>query len=158
MNEKTPIVASQVAGDFTLPKDINQKCVFIAGGIGITPYRSMLKYLIDTKQKRSIILFYSNKSADEIMYNDVFDQVEKDLGIPTIYILTDKKLLPSPAGRQGETRRIDAAMIQQHVPDYKERIFYLSGSNAMVAGSKKILKSLGIADNQIKVDFFPGLA
>ncbi len=155
MTGKTPIVGSQVAGDFTLPKDPHQKCVFIAGGIGITPYRSMLKYLIDTHQKRQIIMFYSNKTLGEIMYSDIFDQAEKELGIYTIYTLTDIKSLP--AGWQGETRRIDAAMIQKYVPDYAERLFYLSGPHAMVKEYQEVLRNMGITDKQIKSDFFPGL-
>src|SRR5258708_34079548 len=55
------IVAGQVAGEFTLPKDPQKKLVFIAGGIGITPFRSMVKYLLDRDEKRAITLFYSNR-------------------------------------------------------------------------------------------------
>jgi ferredoxin-NADP reductase len=154
MDTATPIIASQLAGDFTLPKNPEKKCVFIAGGIGITPFRSMIKYAIDTNQKRPIVLFYANKIATEIAYKDVFDAAEKKLGIRTIYTLTDKNAVP--ANWQGNIGRIDAGMIQKEVPDYKERTFYLSGPPAMIEGFEKVLKETGIKKKQIKKDYFPG--
>src|SRR6266545_4588090 len=68
MDAHGQIVAAQLAGDFVLPDDPQQKCVFIAGGIGITPFRSMLKYLVDARQPRPIVLFYANRTVDEIVY------------------------------------------------------------------------------------------
>ena len=154
MNDRTPIVGAQVRGDFTLPKALNQKLVFIAGGIGITPFRSMIKYLIDTNQPRPIILLYANKIVDEIVYYDIFNQAQQQLGIRTIYTLTDKTKLPT--NWQGYVGRIDAAFIQSLVPDFMERVFYLSGPRAMVTAYEDSLKSLGVPQHQIKTDFFPG--
>jgi len=71
------LVASQLAGDFTMPKDKNTKLVFIAGGVGITPFRSMVKYLLDLQEDRDIFLIYANKTFDEVVYKDIFDQAEK---------------------------------------------------------------------------------
>ena len=84
MDGQTEIVAAQLAGDFVLPSDPAQPCVCIAGGIGITPFRSMLKYLLDTRQRRPITLFYANRRVDDIVYRDVLDQAYYDLGIKTI--------------------------------------------------------------------------
>lgn len=154
LTDKTPLVASQIAGDFTLPKDKKRKLVFIAGGIGITPYRSMMKYLIDMQEKRNIILFYSNKTQDEIMYQDIFKEAEKMLGIPTIYTLTDERNIPK--NWQGEKGRINAAMLKKYLPDWKERYFYLSGPHMMVDAYEHILHKIGVPGSQIKKDFFPG--
>lgn len=156
MNDKTPIVASQLAGDFTLPRDQNKKLVFIAGGIGITPFRSMVKYLLDTKQKRSIILLYSNKVASDVVYKDVFDDAEKELGIKTIYTLTERETIPE--NWQGETGRVDGLMIEKVAPDFKDRVFYLSGPHTMVASYESVLKNMGVKQGNIKKDFFPGYA
>lgn len=160
---KTPIVGAQLSGDFTLPKDIKQKLVFIAGGIGITPFRSMIKYLIDKKQPRPIVLFYANKTSDEIVYGDIFNQAQAELGIKTVYTLTDQSKIPAnwleqapESIRQNKIGRIDANMIKQEVPDFWDRIFYLSGPHAMVTAYKETLKSMGIGDSRIKTDFFPG--
>ncbi len=152
MGNKTQIVASQLAGDFVLPKDTNKKLVFIAGGIGITPFRSMIKYLLDRGEKRDIILLYSNKLVSEIMYADVWNSAEQNLGIKTVYTLTGEQ----PINWKGRLGRIDARMIAEEVPDWKERLFYLSGPHGMVAGFEQTLKSMGVSSRQIKIDFFPG--
>ena len=156
MDGKEEIAASQLAGDFVLPKNPNQKLVFIAGGIGITPFRSMLKYLLDTGQKRSIIVFYSNKTANEIVYTGVLNEAGKKLGIKTIYNLTDTNNIPN--WWQGKIGFINESIIKQEAPDYKERIFYISGPPTMVAAYEKMLATMGVSKKQIKTDFFPGFA
>lgn len=155
MDNEREIVASQIAGDFTLQKDKNQKLVFIAGGIGITPFRSIIKYLIDKNESRDIVLFYTNKNETEIVYEDLFNQA-KDLGIKTVYVLTDKENIPN--GWMGKVGRINEEMIEEEVSDFKERIFYLSGPHFMVTGFEEVLKNMGVNKNQIKTDFFPGFA
>lgn len=156
MSDQNSIVASQLAGEFILPKDKTQKIVFIAGGIGITPFRSILKYLIDTGEKRDIVVLYSNKNAVEIVYQDILDQAKDKFKIKTVYALTDlSTILEDWMGRKG---RVNEVMIKEEVPDYAERIFYLSGPHAMVAGFEQTLKKMGIKKNQIKIDFFPGYA
>lgn len=154
LSEKDILVASQLTGDFTLPDDPSKKLVFIAGGIGITPFRSMVKYLLDKKEQRSIALFYANKTADEIAYKDIFDQAQKEIGLKTVYVLSNVDKIP--ANWQGKTGRIDEKMLTQEVPDYKERIFYISGPNAMVDAYKHLLGKLGVPHTQIVTDYFPG--
>jgi ferredoxin-NADP reductase len=154
IDTQTPIVGAQLSGDFTLPKDTKQKLVFIAGGIGITPFRSMIKYLLDINQARPIILFYVNKTVNEIVYTDVFNQAAVQLGIKTIYTLTDQTQVPP--NWQQKTGRIDATMIRQEIPDFMERTFYLSGPHTMVTAYKETLHAMGVPGKQIKIDFFPG--
>jgi ferredoxin-NADP reductase len=144
LNGRDPIVATQRAGSFTLPKNKQEKLVFIAGGIGITPFRSMIKYLIDTHDPRDIVLFYSNKKLEDIAYRDIFDQAQRLLGIKVVYVVTEM------------TGRLNSDMILKYVPDYSKRLYYLSGPHALVEGFKGILKDMGIAGNRIKSDFFPG--
>ena len=75
----------------------------MAGGIGVTPFRSMLKYLIDTKEKRDIIVLFSNKYESDIVYKDILDQAERELGIRTVYTLTDTdKISPTWTGEKGK--------------------------------------------------------
>lgn len=156
LNENNPIVAGNPAGDFVLPKNTNQKLVFIAGGIGITPFRSMIKYLIDTKQPRPITLFYANKTVDEIVYSDIFNLAQREIGIKIVYTLTDQTKVP--ADWQGRVGRLDANMIAQIVPNFRQNLFYLSGPRAMVASYRQILRDMGVLEKKIKVDFFPGFA
>jgi ferredoxin-NADP reductase/Na+-translocating ferredoxin:NAD+ oxidoreductase RnfD subunit len=148
------IIASQLAGEFVLPQDKNKKLVFIAGGIGITPFRSMIKYLIDARQRRDIVLLYSNKTVDEINYQSVFDTAEQNLGIKTVYTLTNQQAVP--ADWRGHTGILNADIIVHEVPDYQQRMFYISGPRGMVTAFEQTLKGMGIPRSQIKIDFFPG--
>jgi ferredoxin-NADP reductase/Na+-translocating ferredoxin:NAD+ oxidoreductase RnfD subunit len=154
MDGDVEIVAAQIGGDFTLPKDPNVKCVFIAGGIGVTPFRSMIKFLLDTRQRRTITMFYSNKTFGDIAYKDVFDKAEKELGVRTIYTVSDRRGLPP--NWVGLLGRLQPAWILRYVPDYQERVFYLSGPNEMVESFKSALRQLGIPPSNIKVDYFSG--
>lgn len=140
------IAAGQLIGDFTLPKDTSKKLVLIAGGIGITPFRSMIKYLIDTNQKVDIVVVYSTKSSDHFVYRDVFDEAQDKLNIKTIYVETESQ------GRMNSTR------LAKEIPDYRDRTFYISGSHGVVVSFEDVLKQLGISRSQIITDYFPGFA
>ena len=100
------IVASQLAGEFVLPKDKRAKLVFMAGGIGITPFRSMIRDLLDHDERRPIAVFYSNRTAPEIVYTEVLEEARNRLGIETVYTLTDTNGVPPDW--QGGTGRVDA--------------------------------------------------
>jgi ferredoxin-NADP reductase len=150
------LVVGQLAGDFTLPKDPKQKLVFIAGGIGVTPFRSMVKYLLDTQDKRTVTLFYSNKTIDEIAYKEVFDQAEKELDMRVVYTLSEAE--KAPADWTGCTGFLNKEMIIAETPDYRERMFYLSGPHGMVTVFEKMLRDMGVPRKHIHIDFFPGYA
>jgi glycine betaine catabolism B len=149
LNPGDKIYAGQLAGDFILPKK-NDKYILMAGGIGVTPFRSIIKDLVDKKEKADIVLFYSSSDEKDFVYKDIFDSA-KEFGVKTIYVCSR----PSAAWK-GKSGRIDAKMIKEEVPDFSERIYYLSGPNAMVEAYKKVLKSLGIKPNKIITDYFPG--
>jgi ferredoxin-NADP reductase/Na+-translocating ferredoxin:NAD+ oxidoreductase RnfD subunit len=152
---RTNMLAGQIAGDFTLPRDPKQKLVFIAGGIGITPFRSMLKYLLDTGERRDIVLFYVNRTANEIAYKDILSEAQTKLGIKVFYTLTNTKAIPRTW--PGLSGRINEQMILRAVPDYDERTFYLSGPPGMVRAYEHVLKNMRVRHDQVKKDFFPGL-
>ncbi|MBI3397071.1 oxidoreductase [Candidatus Woesebacteria bacterium] len=156
MDNNSKIVASQLSGEFVLPPDAGKKLVFVAGGIGVTPFRSMVKYLIDKNEKRDIVILYSNKLATEIVYKDVFDQAFQQLGIRTVYTLTDETQIP--IGWEGKVGRINEQVIGGEIPDFRERTFYLSGPHQMVTSFEETLYKMGISKRQIKKDFFPGYA
>ncbi|MFZ2523179.1 MAG: RnfABCDGE type electron transport complex subunit D [Minisyncoccia bacterium] len=149
------IFASQLAGEFTLPSDESKKMVWIAGGIGVTPFRSMAKYILDKNENRDIIFFYSNKTSKDIVYNDIFNLVEKN-GVKTHYVCNTKT--PDDSMLDMKYGYVDEVMLKAHVPDYKDRIFYISGPHGMVTSFESTLSKLGIPSSQIKVDFFPGFA
>lgn len=146
------IHAGQLAGDFTLPRDTEEKLAFIAGGVGITPFRSMLRHMMDDRQTRDTVVLYAVERRDDIAYRDVLDEAERTLGVQTIYAVAE-------GARGGEhPGYIDEALIRRAVPDHDERTFFVSGPPAMVNAVRKTLRRLGVHRRRIRVDFFPGLA
>lgn len=150
------IVASGLAGDFVLPRDRSRKLVFIAGGIGITPFRSMVRYLMDKGERRNVTLLYSNRGPADIAYRELFDAASQQIGLKAVYTLTDHGLVP--AGWPGKSGFIDAKMIMDEVPDFKERVFYISGPHALVTAFERTLRELGVRKSSIITDYFPGFA
>jgi len=155
ITNQTPLVAGQLTGEFTLPKNPNGKLAFLAGGIGVTPFRSMIKYLTDSQIDCDIVMCYANSVADEIAYKDIFDEAEKKIGLKVVYALTDKHRVPF--GWDGEVGRVDEMLIRKVIPDFSTRLFYLSGPQSMVNNYEKMLKKIGVKQKMIKKDFFPGL-
>jgi ferredoxin-NADP reductase/Na+-translocating ferredoxin:NAD+ oxidoreductase RnfD subunit len=150
------IVASQLAGDFVLPKDKKKKMVFIAGGIGVTPFRSMIQYLLDKQDKRDIVMFYSNKTIQDVAYVGLLDRAERELGIETLPVFSNQT--PEMLATGEFPAKIDQRLIMESIPDYAERMYYLSGPRGMVDAFSDILGELGISKSHIKKDFFPGFA
>jgi ferredoxin-NADP reductase/Na+-transporting NADH:ubiquinone oxidoreductase subunit NqrB len=154
MDANTPIVASQIAGDFTLPEDKNKKLAFIAGGIGVTPFRSMVKYLMDTNDPRQVTLLYGANSIADVAYADIFTQATGQIGLKTVYVLRD--VAGAPGGLPARSGMVNAQIIKEEIPDYAERLFYLSGTHVMVEAVRDALGELGVHRSHIKEDFFPG--
>lgn len=147
------LIASQLAGDFTLPRDPEKKLVFIAGGIGITPFRSMLQYLLDTGERRDITVLYANKTPADVVYHELLERAQRELGIKVVYAFSATDRLPP-----GSVRAIDADVVVREVPDYAERTFYISGPQGMVTSFKDMLVDLGVGRTSIRTDYFPGFA
>ena len=147
--------ASSLAGDFTLPKDAHKKLIFIAGGIGVTPFRAMAQHMIDAKEQRDVVLFYSNKTPAEIAYRSVFEEA-KAVGLKTLYVVTNKPEVGAAQLPGAYYGMLDAALIAREVPDYRERMFYLSGPHGMVEAFKKTLHEMGVSRFNICADYFPG--
>ncbi len=135
------ISVGQLSGEFTLPHNEKEKLCFIAGGIGITPFRAMVQHMLDTGSQRDAILLYSTKTPAEVAYKEVFDEAAQKLAFRAHY-----------------TNMLNKESLMREVPDYKERMFYISGPRGMVVAFEHTLKSLGVPSSKIKIDFFPGFA
>lgn len=147
------VYATARSGEFVLPKNpSDHKYLFIAGGIGVTPFVSQLRYLIDTQQPVDGVLFYCNRTQADVAYMDLFAEAA-EIGIKTVNVLSQPD-----ADWAGETGFITAEMLERQVPDYKERVAYISGPPTMVRAYTKLLRDSGIPSNKIKTDYFPGLA
>ncbi len=138
-------------GDFTFKGEYD-KIAMLAGGIGITPLRCMIRYATDEKLDTKITLIYSNRSEYEIVFRKELEEMqEQNENLRVVYTVTR----PSEKWN-GYRGRIDKEMIQKEIPDYIERVFYICGPPQMVEAMVAILKEMNVPDMQIKQEYFPG--
>jgi ferredoxin-NADP reductase len=140
------ILVSDPMGDFVLPKLIQTPLIFVAGGIGITPFRSMLTWLSATGETRPIKLLYAVRGEDEIIFQETFDKAN----IHATIVVSD----PSPAWG-GERGRLSAELILGLGQPPEDGLVYVSGPEPMVEILEKDLKRAGLAKHQFVGDFFP---
>lgn len=142
LKEGETIEISDIDGDFIL-EDLEKEYVFIAGGIGVTPFRSMLTQLNYEGKVPRITLLYANKDPENVPYKEELETIaEKNPQFSAHYIFSPE--------------HIDEAKIKEVVPDISVPIFYVSGPEPMVENMGTMLKEMGIPDNHIKQDWFPG--
>lgn len=137
---------SDPMGDFVLPKDANRQLVFIAGGIGVTPMRSMIKWLHDKQQRRMIHLLYAAQTPEQFAFRELFN----NYGLPTTLIVSDP-----PKGWQGETGRLSAELILKLAPNVDHKLYYISGPEPMVEKLRDDLEAADLKPEQIVGDYFP---
>ena len=138
-------------GKFTYAGE-NKKIGMLSGGIGITPLRSIIKYIFDEMLDTDIVLFYSNSREDDIAFENEFEEMKKRY--PKFNIV-NTVTMPGPSWT-GLTGRITADMIKNYMPDYMNRVFYISGPTRMVDSMLILLKEINIPEEQIKKEFFTG--
>lgn len=141
------LVASDPMGDFVLPLDTAIPLVFIAAGLGITPARSMVKWLIDNKQERTTQLLYAVSNPDDFAFRDLFDTAT----MRTTYIATS-----ADQTWQGHTGRLDAVRIKELTNYGNDTLMYVSGPELMVETLTKELIKSGVNPTRIISDYFLG--
>jgi glycine betaine catabolism B len=125
--------------------------VFVAGGIGITPFRSILVDLASRALEPDITLLYANSTPD-IPFRRLFDDLAtRQPRLKIAYTISQ----PGPDWR-GPVGRIDERFIKEHAPLARDPLFYVAGPKAMVAATVETLRAIGVAADRIKRDFFPG--
>ena len=133
-----------------------KKIAFLSGGIGITPIRSISKYVVDKGLSNDMVLLYSNRAERDIIFKQDFDlMVELKNNFKIVHTLTSKDIdKDSWIGKRGY---IDADMIREEIPDYNERVFYICGPPAMVDALSNLLKDdLKIDNSKIIIENFTG--
>ncbi|MBN1559201.1 FAD-dependent oxidoreductase [candidate division KSB1 bacterium] len=159
--KRTIAAKNQQAVEITEPsgeliRDESRPAVLIAGGIGITPFRSMIMDAVNRQLQQPIILLFSNNSVAEIAYHDFFLDVERQHPDKFTYVQTitgDKK---PDVTWSGERRQIDAAFISDYVPDLTVVTFYVCGPQAMVTAVSEILKKKNVDQGHILAESFWG--
>ena len=138
---------SEPMGDFVLPKIIQTPLVFIAGGIGITPFHSILEWLVSTDEQRNIRLLYGVRTEDDIIFQDTFAAAKQHATI----------VVEEPsAAWGGERGRLNAEMILGLEQPNSGTLYYISGPEPFVQVLQQDLKEQGVSGQNIVVDEFQG--
>lgn len=141
-------------GRFTLPGDAGQPIVFLGGGIGVTPFRSMLRLASDENLPHEITMLYSAPSPENIVFRREFDHLPQEN--PHVKIVLTVSDAPEESAWQGERGRINADKIEQYVNDIPKTIFYTCGPPPMVQAMEELLKSMNVPEEQIRIERFSG--
>jgi ferredoxin-NADP reductase len=146
LSSKQELHMSDPMGDFVLPKIVQTPLLFVAGGIGITPYHSMLSWLISVKETRPIDLLFGVNNEEEIIFQDTFAKAHQHVTL----MVND----PSPAWG-GERGRLSSEFILGVGQPSKDTLIYISGPEPMVQALSGSLIKQGINRQKIVVDEFP---
>lgn len=154
------------AGDFILPDDNSGSVVFLSGGIGVTPFRSMVKYATDKQLPLKITMFDSNRNKANILYKDEFDswtKLNKNLRI--IHTVTGEEpegvssVALATGDWNGERGQINKAMLSKYLTKetLDKSLFYICGPPAMLKGITNLLQNdLKVSKDNIKTEEFTG--
>jgi ferredoxin-NADP reductase len=142
-------------GSFTLHNNTARPAVFLAGGIGIAPFISMLSHANQEKLRHPIVLFYANRYLQDAAFIDALWKLQAENPrfrfIPTL-TRTDK----NHPGWKGETGHISSEMLLTKVGILQGPIFYIAGPPTMVAATRQTLSEVGVDEDDIRTEEFPG--
>ena len=147
----TMFMVSRPRGSFTLHKDFSRPAVYLAGGIGITPMRSVLHWASKERAPHRLYLFYSNRDVGEAAFLEEFEGLSaQNHGFTFIPTLTR----PTSQAWTYERGPISGSLLTRHLPGIIGPVYYLAGPSRMVAAMNTLLHSLGVSDDDIKTEEF----
>lgn len=140
-----------IAGNFVLPQKTTLPLVFVAGGIGITPFISMLCFLKEETWPNQVTLFYSNKDrVSSAFLTELEAESRENSRFKMIATMTEDKRWP------GEKQRLEAALIKRYLASLEGKLFFLAGPPAMVEALSAGLKAIGVPSSFLKTERFLG--
>src|SRR5579872_3408052 len=137
------------SGDLILQNDVTRTAVFLAGGIGITPFRSIVHWAAKNKLPNRIVLFYSNRRPEDAAFLAELQSLEKDNPkYKLIGSMTEMEKSHRPWN--GEIGLINQEMLVRHLKGAEAPIYYVAGPPAMVKGLHEMLRKAGIIEDDIR--------
>ena len=145
------------AGQFGLPDQPIEQIVLLGGGIGITPFRSIVKYASDNKSQTIITLLYTNRTPEDIVYKEEWKEYEaENPNFTAIHTIT--KPSESTSEWKGHKGRIDAEMIRRYIDRPDKALYLVCGPPSLVTDLTGVLTEMGISPTQIRTENFRGYA
>lgn len=155
MDDGTALSLEGPFGSMTLHNDTSKLAVILAGGIGITPFFSMVKQATQDNLPHKIFLFYSNRRPEDTAFlTELKDLETKNPNFKLIATMTDMQ--KSTQTWDGEQGYITKELILKYVPEITNSIGYLAGPAAMVSAMRKLLNDSGLNDDYIRSEEFSG--
>jgi ferredoxin-NADP reductase len=147
----TKFVVSRARGSFTLHKDASRPAVFLAGGIGIAPIRSILQHAAQQRVEHKLYLFYSNRAADDAAFLEGLESLgarnRNFIFVPTV---TGRRTLAWPY----EKGHINHEMLKRYLVGLKGPVYYIAGPSGMVTAMTSLLGSAGVSEDDMKTEQF----
>jgi ferredoxin-NADP reductase/nitrite reductase/ring-hydroxylating ferredoxin subunit len=178
IHEGEQVKVSKARGNFVLHDDYSKPAIFLSGGIGVTPFRSLIKYAVDKQLPIKITMFNSNRNQRNILYKDEFDKwAAQNQNLKIVYTITAEEekggepeqhrmadasssAKETKGNWNGERGRIDRTMIERHLSkeEISNAIFYICGPPGMINALEEDLlqKQFQIPKGRIKVEEFTG--
>ncbi len=149
--DNTPLKIDACFGNLTLPKEPTKPIVFIIGGIGITPVRSMIAQASHDKTDHKLTLIFANRSKSYAPLIEELNQLAKqNKNFTFVQTYTDEQV---PGAEHG---RVNIDMVRKYVPDINAVVYYLAGPAGMVRSSRELLMAAGVDEDNIRTEEFDG--
>lgn len=151
----TVVKMDSAMGSFTLHKNSAKPAVFLAGGIGVTPFSSIVRQADHDRAPHKLYLFYSNRRPEDAPFVEVLQNLEKtNPQFRVIATMTEMRRWKKTWN--GETGRIDQEMLSKYLNELRGPIYYVAGPPALVSGMRKMLVASGVDEDDIRSDEFSG--
>lgn len=149
--DNSPVQLDACFGNFTLPKDTATPIVYIIGGIGITPVRSMVAQATHDKTEHQLTLIFANKKASYAPFiSDLTALAQQNKNFKFVQTYTDEQVDGCEHGR------VTIDMVRKYVSDINKAVYYLSGPAGMVRSSRELLMAAGVDEDNIRTEEFDG--
>lgn len=150
-----PVEIAGPFGSFTLHQKESRPAIMLVGGIGITPFLSMIQDATEKKLPHKIFIFYSNRRPEDTAFLAQLGKLQAaNQNFAFIPTMTDME--KSAKAWEGEKGYISREMIERHVPDRTDAVYYSAGPAPMVAAMRKTLAEMGVSDDDIRTEEFSG--
>jgi ferredoxin-NADP reductase len=151
----TPLRIEGPNGAMVLHEDAARPAVFLAGGIGVTPFLSMARHAAKRKLPHRILLFYSNRRPEDAAFLDELKRLEQaNQNYRLIATMTEAAKSSRPWN--GETGMIGRALLERYLPDVKAPLYYFAGPPGMTMAMQSMLASMGVSDDDMRSEEFYG--
>jgi ferredoxin-NADP reductase len=138
-------------GSFTLPEETSKPIILLAGGLGVTPFRSMVKHAADVSTGHSVTLFYSSRVPEEAVFLDELKALA-DAHANINLVATMTRPEQSSTSWTGLTGRLNAAMIRNGCKQWANALYYMAGPPAMVDTMQQILDEMAIPQDRVRTE------